>query len=308
MGSLQIMLDKGQEEDWFGSRLIVTLAVLAGVGLTAFVIRECFVPQPLVRFRLLRYRSFTAGNMLAWMHGFVFYGTLVLLPLFMQTLLGWTAEIAGIWTSPRGIGTVVLMPFVGYLLGKKLDARWMLAGGFALTSLAFFGYSTMNLNSGTWDIFSYQILQGAGMSFVFVPLTTLTMEPIPREEMGYATSLYSVMRNIGSSVGISFVTTFVARRSQFHQSILVAHVTPYDQQFRTLLGQAGDLMVQGGSDPATANRQGMAAIYGILQQQASLLSFIEAFHIMAILYLLCTVLIFIMKKPKHARATDLSTT
>ena len=180
----------------------------------------------------------------------------------------------------------------------------MLAGGFALTSLAFFGYSTMNLNSGTWDIFWYQILQGAGMSFVFVPLTTLTMEPIPREEMGYATSLYSVMRNIGSSVGISFVTTFVARRSQFHQSMLVAHVTPYDQQFRTLLGQAGNLMAQGGSDPVTANRQGMAAIYGILQQQASLLSFVEAFHIMAILYLLCTVLIFIMKKPKHARATD----
>jgi DHA2 family multidrug resistance protein len=304
MGSLQIMLDKGQEEDWFGSRLIVTLAVLAGVGLTAFVIRECFVPQPLVRFRLLRYRSFTAGNMLAWMHGFVFYGTLVLLPLFMQTLLGWTAEIAGIWTSPRGIGTVVLMPLVGYLLGKKLDARWMLAGGFALTSLAFFGYSTMNLNSGTWDIFWYQIIQGAGMSFVFVPLTTLTMEPIPQEELGYATSLYSVMRNIGSSVGISFVTTFVARRSQFHQSILVAQVTPYNQQFRTLLGQAGDLMAQGGSDPVTANRQGIATIYGILQRQSSLLSFVEAFHIMAILYLLCTVLIFIMKKPKHARATD----
>jgi DHA2 family multidrug resistance protein len=167
MGSLQIMLDKGQKEDWFGSRLIVTLAVLAGVGLTAFVIRECFVPQPLVRFRLLRYRTFTAGNMLAWMHGFVFYGTLGLLPLFMQTLPGWTAEIAGIWTSPRRIGTVVLMPFVGYLLGKKLDAPWMLTGGFALTSLAFFGYSTMNLNSGTWGIFWYQIFQGAGMSFVF---------------------------------------------------------------------------------------------------------------------------------------------
>jgi DHA2 family multidrug resistance protein len=112
------------------------------------------------------------------------------------------------------------------------------------------------------------------------------------------------MLNIGSSVGISFVTTFVARRSQFHQSILVAQVTPYNQQFRTLLGQAGDWMAQAGSDPFTANRQGMAAIYGILQQQASLLSFVEAFHIMAILYLLCTLLILIMKKPKHARATD----
>jgi DHA2 family multidrug resistance protein len=299
MGSLQVMLDKGQEEDWFSSRLITTLAVLAVAGLTAFVIRELMVANPLVRFRLLRYRSFAAGIVLAWMLGFVLYGTLVLLPLFMQTLLGWTARTAGIWTSPRGIGTALIMPLVGYVVGKRLDPRRLLGLGFAIASLAFYGYSTMNLSSGTWDIFWYQILQGAAMSFVFVPLTTLTMDPIPVQETGYATSLYSVMRNIGSSVGVSFVTTFVARRAQFHQSILAAHVTPYSQPFQALLGGTRELMARTGSDPATAGAQGIGLVSAMVERQASLLSFLEAFHIMAIVVLFCIVVVFLMKKPKY---------
>jgi DHA2 family multidrug resistance protein len=304
MGALQIMLDKGQEEDWFSSRFIEMLAVLAVAGLVAFVIRELLVPQPLVRFRLLRYRTFAAGIFLAFMLGFVLYGNLVLLPLFMQTLLGWTAQTAGLWTSPRGIGTAFLMPVVGYLLGKKWDARWMLAFGFATTGIACFGYSTMNLDSGTWDIFWYKMLQGLGMGFVFVPLTTITMEMIPREDIGYATSLYSVMRNVGSSVGISFVTTWLARRAQVHQAMLVAHVTPYDQQFRTLLGETRGMMTQGGSDASTANLQSMSAIYNLVQRQASLLSFAETFRVMGVLFLLCIVAVFIMKKPIHKRSVD----
>ena len=179
---------------------------MAVVFLAAFVIRELIVKDPIVHFRLLRYRTFAAGIGLVTVLGFVLYGSLVLLPLFMQTLLGWTAATAGIWTSPRGIGTALCMPLVGYLLGKGWDGRWMLAFGFAVAGLAFFGYSHMTLQSGTWDIFWLQINQGVGW-LLFVPLTTLTMDPIPKEETGYATSLYSVMRNIGSSMGISFVTT-----------------------------------------------------------------------------------------------------
>ena len=201
MGAFQILLDKGQEEDWFGSRFIVTLAVIAVVMLSAFVIREVPRPRPLVHFGLLRYRTFAAGILVVTVQGFVLYGSLVLLPLFMQTLLGWTAVTAGFWTSPRGVGTMCCMPLVGYLLGKGWDGRRMVAFGLVVTSVAFFGYATMTLDSGTWDIFWYQVNQGMGMSFVFVPLTTLTMAPIPRAETGYATSLYSVMRNIGSSMG-----------------------------------------------------------------------------------------------------------
>jgi DHA2 family multidrug resistance protein len=307
MAALQIMLDKGQEEDWFASHFIVMLALTAAVMLTAFVIRELYTPQPIVRFGLLRYRSFAAGMVLITVLGFVLYGSLVLLPLFMQTLLGWTAVTAGIWTSPRGVATALCMPLVGYLLGKGWDARLMLIFGFVIASMAFFGYSHMSLESGTWDILLHQINQGAGMAFVFVPLTMLTMDPIPKAETGYATSLYSVMRNIGSSVGISFVTTWVARRSQFHQSILAAHVTSYNLQTQQFLGLARGLFFHQGSDWSTAGKRSLDVLYDMLQQQAALISFIEVFRIMGFLFLATVPLVLLMRKASQrgtVRAVD----
>jgi len=300
MGALQIMLDKGQENDWFGSDLIRMLAVIALVFLAAFVIRELTVKDPIVHFRLLRYRTFATGIGLVTTLGFVLYGSLVLLPLFMQTLLGWTATTAGIWTSPRGIGTALCMPLVGYLLGRGWDERWMLAFGFAVAGLAFFGYSHMTLESGTWDIFWYQINQGMGMAFLFVPLTTLTMGPIPTQETGYATSLYSVVRNIGSSMGISFVTTCVARRSQFHQNVLSSHITAYDPMTKQLLGHITQLMQQRGFDAVTAGNKAHALLYQMLQRQASLLSYVDVFHIMGILFLAVIALIPLMRRTIRA--------
>jgi len=301
MGALQIMLDKGQEDDWLGSRFIVTLAVIAGIMLPAFVIRELWVDQPIVRFRLFRYRSFASGIGLVTALGFVLYGSLVLLPLFMQTLLGWTAVTAGIWTSPRGVATAFCLPLVGYLLGKGLDARKMLVFGFVVASMAFFGYSHMSLQSGTWDILMHQINQGLGMAFVFVPLTTLTMDPIPKAEIGFATSLYSVTRNIGSSVGVSFITTFVARRSQLHQSVLAAHLTPGSLPSEQFLGQAGRLFFNGGSDPSTAGLQSLALLYATLQQQAQLLSFVEAFRIMGFMFLGIVPLVLLMRRARRGQ-------
>jgi DHA2 family multidrug resistance protein len=302
MAALQIMLDKGQEEDWFGSHFIVILAVIAGIMLPAFVIRELRVEKPIVRFRLLKYRSFASGIGLVTILGFVLYGSLVLLPLFMQTLLGWTAVTAGVWTSPRGVGTALCMPLVGYLLGKGWDARKMLVFGFVVASMAFFGYSHMDLQSGTWDILWHQINQGMGMAFIFVPLTVLTMNPIPKAETGYATSLYSVMRNVGSSVGISFVTTFVARRSQFHQSVLVAHVTPYNLPAEQMLTQSRAMFLNRGSDWGTAGRQSLGLLYSVVQQQAALLSFVEAFRIMGFLFLAIIPLVLLMRRAKRNAA------
>ena len=163
--------------------------------------------------------------------------------------------------------------------------RKMVAFGFAATSLAFFGYSRMNLDSGTWDILWYQINQGVGMSFVFVPLTTLTMGPIPRAETGYATSLYSVMRNIGPSMGISFGTTWVARQSQAHETVLAAHVTATNPQTQQATAQLQQWFLQAGADQVTASRQTLAALYGLVQQQAALLSYEGVFRLMGLLFL-----------------------
>ena len=303
MGALQIMLDKGQEKDWFGSDLIRVLAAMALVFLAAFVIRELTVEDPIVHFRLLQSRTFATGIALVTVLGFVLYGSLVLLPLFMQTLLGWTAATAGIWSSPRGIGTALCMPLVGYLLGKGWDERRMLAFGFGMAGMAFFGYSHMTLQSGTWDIFWYQITQGVGMAFLFVPLTTLTMGPIPQEETGYATSLYSMMRNIGSSMGISFVTTWVTRRSQFHQTILSSHVTASSLISRQALEHMTSLIHKSGVDCVTARQRTDALLYRMLQQQASLLSYVDVFHIMGILFLVIIPLVVLMRRPHRQAAT-----
>lgn len=298
IASFQILLDKGQEADWFASRLMTTLAITAVVMLTAFVVRELRSTEPVVDFRLFKLRTFAAGVSVATMLGFVLYGSLVLLPLFMQTLLGFSAQTAGFWTSPRGVGTAIMMPLTGYMLGKRWDARWMLTVGLVVASVAFFSYSHLDLQAGPHDFLVPQIVQGLGMALVFVPLTTITMDPIPLQSMGFATSIYSLMRNIGSSIGISTVTTMLARRSQFHQSRLVESVNVYSPDVRGTLHALGSAVGTMGGAAADATREQLALVYAQVQQQAALLSFVELFYGLGIMFLLVTPLVWIMKRPQ----------
>ena len=293
IGALQIMLDKGQEEDWFASHLITTLCVIAIAGLTALVIRELTTREPLVDFRLFRYRTFAAGGLVVVVLGFVLYGSLVLLPLFMQELLGFPAATAGFWSSPRGLGTMIFMPLTGYMLGRRWDPRLLLAIGLAGTAYAFFEYANLNMQAGPYDILWPQLLQGAAMSLVFVPLTTVTMDPIPLPSMGYATSIYSLVRNIGSSMGISFVTTELARRSQFHQARLAESISVYNPAVRQDLQSLGQA--------AGGTQQGIGALYGEVLRQASLMSFLELFYILGVLFLLVIPAVLVMRKPAHHR-------
>jgi DHA2 family multidrug resistance protein len=301
MGSLQILLDKGQELDWFGSNLIRTLFVSSLVCLTVFVLRELSAKNPVVHFSLLRSRTFASGTVQVTILGFVLFGSVVLLPLFMQTLLGWTATTAGIWNSPRGVGTALCMPLVAWLLGKGWDARRMLVFGFLAAGVTFFGYARMTLQSGTWDIFWLQISQGFGLGFLFVPLTTLTMSPISKAETSYATSLYNTMRNIGSSVGISFVTTLVARRSQFHHQVLAQHLAPSSDIYLHAMAQLSPYLHRQGANPVSAAHQAAGLVYRVLQQQAALLSYADAFHLMGIFFLANIPLVFLMRPAEQNR-------
>jgi DHA2 family multidrug resistance protein len=301
MGALQIMLDKGQELDWFGSDLIRVLCVVALVCLTAFVLRELATDDPIVRFSLLRYRTFAAGVCLDTILGFALYGGLVLLPLFMQTLLGWTATTAGIWNSPKGIGIALCTPVVGHLLGKGWDGRRILFVGLTLVSLSFFGFARITMESGTWDLCWIQLVQGCGMGLMFVPLTTLTMSPIPRAETGYATSLFNAVRNIGGSIGISFVPTLVARRSQFHQQVLGGQITPSSPTSQRALAQLTPYLAHQGFDRMTAMHKAGGLIYGQLQQQAALLSYADAFYLMGILSMVTIPMVFLMRTAEHNR-------
>jgi DHA2 family multidrug resistance protein len=290
------VLDKGQELDWFGSRWIVILASLAAMGLAAFVVREWIARDPVVRLRVFQNRTYATGVFLMMVLGFVLYGSLLLVPVFLQTLLGYPALEAGIAMAPRGLGSFLMMPLVGTVL-IKFDSRKVLAVGLVGAAWSLYALSRLNLNAGYWDIFWPQFWQGVALSMLFVPLTTATMSPIRKEEMGNATSMFNLMRNLGGSIGIASVTTYLFRREQFHTNLLVAHVTPYSAAARQMTDSLAGALASRGSDPADAARQAYGAIWGMVEQQSAMVSFVDTFLALAVVFLLVIPLLLLMKKP-----------
>ena len=297
IGALQIMLDKGQEEDWFTSHFIVVLAALAFFGLAIFIGRELRTDHPVVDLRVFRNRTYATGVFLMTVLGFVLYGSTVLIPLLLQTLLGYPALQAGIVMLPRGLGSFIFMPIVGILM-SKIEARKLLTAGVLISSLSFWRFSHLAIGVGYWDFFWPLIIQGSAMGLLFVPLTTITNDSIPKEQMGNATSLFNLMRNIGASIGIASVTTLVARHQQVHLNTLGAHVNPYDAQARSMIEAMKRSLMAAGADPITATQQAYASIFGMVQRQATMMAFNDAFRTLMILFLLMLPLILIMKKPR----------
>ena len=297
IASLQIMLDKGQEDDWFSSHWIVALTVFAAVFLVTFVVWELRSKNPLVHFRLLKFRTFTTGCMLSAVLGFVLYGSIVLVPLFMQELLGFPAITAGFWNSPRGIATLILMPVAGHLIGRRWDMRAMIFFGILISCVGLWSFSLLDLSAGPWNFLMPQLLIGAGLSFVFPPLATLTVDPIPSEEMGYATSIIALMRNMGASIGISIVTTELARRRQAQQNYLAGRVTHGSRVLQNLLDKLQSNFFLHGSGPVHSVHQALAMIYQNVLEQAALLSYVDGFRLLAILFLLVAPIAWLMRKP-----------
>ncbi|MGH9448531.1 MAG: MFS transporter, partial [Terriglobia bacterium] len=290
--------DKGQEDDWFGSHFIVTLAIIAVVCLVAFLIWELRTPDPMVHLRLLKYRTFGAAVGLSIVLFFVLYGSILLLPLFMQELLNFSAITAGVWNAPRGIATMVLMPVAGILIGRRWDMRALLFGGILVATLGTLWLSYLDLNAGPWNFLWPQILMGAGLAFVFVPFATISVDPIPNEEMGYATSITGFTRNVGASFGIAFSATLLSRRDQLYQNRLVAHVNPDNPNYRSLLSALQNEFVRKGYSFSTAGHQALSEIYRMVIHQASVLSYLDGFRILAVLFVLVAPIVWIMRKPR----------
>src|SRR5579885_384916 len=248
VGALQVLLDKGQEEDWFSSNWMVALAIIAGIAILWFVIHELRTSNPVVHLRVFKERTYSAGVFLMTILGFVLYGSMLLLPIFLQTLLGYPALNAGIAMAPRGLGSFLMMPVVGTILGR-FDPRKVLAVGLVGASWTLYQLGNLNLHAGYWDIFWPQFVQGASLALLFVPLTTATMDPIRKEELGNATSIFNLMRNIGGSVGIACGTTFLFRRQQFHTNLLGANITPYSPAARPVLNGLHGAFIAQGQDP-----------------------------------------------------------
>jgi DHA2 family multidrug resistance protein len=297
IGALQIALDKGQEEDWFASDWITTLIVVAVVGLIAFVVRELVIRDPVVDLRVFRLRTYSAGVLLISLMGFVMYGTLVLHPVLLQTLLGYPPLQAGIAMAPRGIGTVLMMPLVGVLI-SRMDPRGLLAAGLLIGAGSLFWFGHLSLDAGFSNIVWPQFVQGIGFGLLFVPLTTVTMDPIPKERMGNATSLFNLLRNLGGSLGIATVETMLTRLQQVHTNVLGAHVDAYNLQTRTLLHGLAGRMVATGSDATTAHSRALGAMFGLVERQAAMLSFVDAFHLLGMIFLVITPLVLLMRRPR----------
>jgi DHA2 family multidrug resistance protein len=304
VGALQIVLDKGQEADWFASHWMTALAMIASMALAIFIFHEMRSPNPVVNLRVFKLRTYTAGVFLMTVMGFVLYGSMLLLPIFLQTLLGYPALAAGIAMAPRGLGSFLMMPLVGTVLGR-FDPRKVLGAGLIGAAWSLYALSKLNLEAGYWDIFWPQFVQGACLAMLFVPLTTITMDPIPREEMGNATSMFNLMRNVGGSIGIASATTYLFRRQQFHTNVLAAHVNPSSPQIQLYLHGLASTLMSRGSDPYTATQRADGALWGMVLRQASMISFVDTFRAMAVVFLLVLPLLLVLKRPR-ARGGGLS--
>jgi len=297
IGALQIVLDKGQQDDWFESNQIVALAIISAVTLIALVWHELTTDNPIVDLRVLKERSYAVGVFLMTVVGFVLYGSMVLLPIMLQTLLGYPPLQAGIAMAPRGIGSFFMMPLTGLMTGK-LDPRKLLSSGLIIGGMTLLWLSWLNLQAGYWDIFWPQLIQGVGMSLLFVPLTTIAMDRIPREKMGYATSLFNLMRNIGGSIGIATTGTMLARHSQSTTAMLTANVTPYDPMSQSMLYQIRGAFMAAGADAVTATERAYASLFGLVQRQATMVAFVGIFQLMGVIFIALLPLVLLMRRPK----------
>jgi len=283
LGSLQIVLDKGEREDWFNSEFIIILAVIALVSLSIFVLVELRAAHPVVNLRVFRDRSFAAGNIIMFAGFFCLFGSIVLLPLYLQNLMSYTALWAGLVLGPGGLASFVVMPVAGILMKKGVNPRNLLAIGLTIAAYSLWLMSGFALD-GSFMTFTWpRVVQAVGMGLFFVPLSAATYVGIPLEEMGNASGIFNLLRNLGGSFGVAFSTTVLAQRSQVHQSFLVENITPYNKAFQSFYAQLTEWFQMNQTHiHALPDKAAMAVTYREVLRQASMLAFNDTFWLLAI--------------------------
>ena len=301
LGTLQLVLDKGQEADWFATGWIRWTVAASVIALAGFILREFMSREPIVQLRILADRNFAVGTLIAGLYGFVLYGMTALLPLFLQTLLGYPALDSGLAVSPRGIGSIVSMLMVGVLV-NYVDGRILLACGFGILGYSTFLLSRVNLDISMASVVVPNLMNGFAGGFIFVPLTTMAMGRLRKQQIGNAAGIYNLMRNIGGSVGIASVTTLLVRGAQVHQSYLAGNLTAGNPATAgALQGLEAKFRIAGASG-ATAHAEALGALYHSVQQQASVLAYADNFRLLAYLSLLCILpILFFHRLKSRAR-------
>jgi DHA2 family multidrug resistance protein len=296
IAALQVVLDKGQEDDWFGSQYILVLSSIAAISLISLIVWEWFHRDPIMDLRLFKNFNFAMANLMMFTLGVVYFSSLVLIPQFLQTLLGYTAELAGLVLSASGVVLLLGMPVVGQLSGR-FPAKYLIAVGWGSMAIAmFFSARRIDLDISFPVAMWLRVGQAAPLPFLFVPITLASYVGVPTQKSNDAAGMINFMRNIGSSVGTSMVTTLLARRSQFHQVMISSHTSNYDQVFRNQAGALSRQLVQSGTSPADALHQAHGMIYRSMQNQSLLLSYVDAYEVLAISAGVMFLLAFLMRR------------
>jgi DHA2 family multidrug resistance protein len=297
LGTLQLVLDKGQEADWFAAPWIRWTAAVSTLALIGFIIRELTDREPIVQLRVFLDRNFAMGTLITCMYGFILYSATAMLPLFLQTLMGYSALQSGLTVSPRGIGAMASMMMVGVLV-RRIDGRLLMAFGFALLGASTWMLGNISLEIGMASVVLPNVINGFAMGFIFVPLTTMTLSRLHKQEMGNATGIYNLMRNIGGSIGIASIMTMLVRGSQAHQSYLAANAGTGNPVASGLVRGLQVKLFAQGADMATAHQKALGALYRSMQQQSALLAYADNFRLIAVLALLCIPLILLLQRVK----------
>jgi DHA2 family multidrug resistance protein len=296
LGCLQVVLDKGQEDDWFGSNFITIMAVLSAVGILGMIVREFTTEHPIVDLPLFREApSFFFTTVVMFAVFFILLATTQLLPQLVQQLFGYDATKAGLILMPGGFFIMALMPIAGFLV-NKIQAKWLITFGLLVEAASMEYMTHLDTQASFWTIAMARVFQAGGLAFLFVPINTTAYIGLPAGRGNNASALINSMRNLGGSVGISFVTTMLDRRGQFHQNRLVGGIAPYRSSYREAMSHAATRFIQSGSNSVTAGKQAVGSIYHTLQSQATMLSYIDVFRMLAIGALAAIALVIFLKR------------
>jgi DHA2 family multidrug resistance protein len=297
LGSMQIILDKGQRDDWFSSNFICSFAALMLVGVVGGILWELREKNPVVDLRMLKNRNFAVATTAMFFLGFVLYSSTVLIPQFLQQLLGYTASLAGAALSPGGAVIMCMMPVVGVLV-SRVDTRILITFGCLVSASALFVMSGWNLQLDYGHAVRTRMLQSFGLAFLFIPINVAAFAFVPREKTNMGTGIINLARNIGASVGIATVTTLLERRTQAHQARLMEGVNIYSSAYHNMLNGTQARLVSAGSSVSHAAAQANGMIYGTVQHQAAMLAFLDNFKLLGTVFLLVIPVLLLMKKPK----------
>lgn len=300
LGCMEVMLDRGEREDWFASPMITSFAVVSGLSFAAFIPWEWTRENPVVAIRLLVQRNFAITCTFMLLVGMVIFGTTLFIPQFLQTVLGYTSTNAGEALSLGGIATIITMPLAGILTGR-MDARWLVGAAFLIQALALWNMTGLNTQISFDDAAMARMWQSVGIPFLFIPISTVAYVGLRPEYYNQASALMNVTRNIGGDIGIGIVQSMISERSQFHQARYVENLNPLNPNYNQAVNSISQALQAQGVPQGQAGPMATAQIYHQLQQQALMLSYVDIFHLMMIVLFIALPLVFFMRAPKRGQ-------